>query len=252
MQSIFISYHGGAGGDFLALLLEVGDSAVVSVDISESDREGHPGDMFKLTYNDGTYKRILLKPDGAIKGTWTFSRIGDAYRRYQWDSTVFGQMLLDNKLEELVDELTEKHCNDFHFTDGKDYQITAGHEVIIFSETLGSLDEFTKFCKLNNYDTVVLLTMNSDISKQITSLNAKNKNNSPVDTNTSSFNSFTEMMNKTEHFKIEVEELFNKNIMKSKLKELTYDKWNDKFFDLVYDKYMSKQTRRIRRSLWTL
>jgi hypothetical protein len=40
--------------------------------------------------------------------------------------------------------------------------------------------------------------------------------------------------------------------MKSKLKELTYDKWNDKFFDLVYDKYMSKQTRRIRRSLWTL
>lgn len=239
MQSIFISYFGGAGGDFLALLLEAGDNSVVSVDISNSDREEHPGDMFRIAYTDNTFKRVLLKPDGSIKGTWTFSRIGDTYRRYQWDSTVFSKMLLDNNLETLVDELIEKHRNDFHFTEGKDYQITAGHEVIIFSETFDSLNKFNTFCELNNYDTVILLTMNSDKSKHITSLNAKTKNNSSVDT--SRFSRYTEMMEETTHYTIDVEELFNKNIIKSKLKELTNNKWNDKFFDIIHDKYMSKQ-----------
>jgi len=239
VQSVFISYFGGACGDFLALLLEAGDNSVVSVDISDSDREDHPGDMFRITYNDNTFKRVLLKPDGAIKGTWTFSHIGDTYRRYQWDPTVFSNMLLDNNLETLVNDLTEKHCNDFHFTNGKDYQITAGHEVIIFSETFGSLNEFNNFCELNNYDSVILLTMNSDTFQRITSLNAKNKNNSSIDISRLGY--FTEMMESTNHYKIDVEELFDKNIVKSKLKELTNKKWNDKFFDIIHDKYMSKQ-----------
>lgn len=240
MQSIFISYFGGASGDFLALLLEAGDNSVVSVDIHDSDREEHPGDMIRINYNDDTYKRVLLKPDGSVKGTWTFSHIGDRYRKYQWDSKVFSQMLLDNDLETLVNNLTEKHHNDFHFTDGKDYQITAGHEVIIFLETFNGLTEFNTFCELNNYNSIVLLTMNSDRSKRITLLNAKNKNNSLINS-TSVFSSYTEMMEKTKHFKIDVEELFDKNIIKSKLKELTNDKWNDKSFDLIHDKYVSRQ-----------
>jgi hypothetical protein len=236
MKSYYISYYGGACGDFLAFLLASGDSSI--------DDITYKNDMFNISYGNGTNIKIALDAQGAIKGSWQFSKISMRYRKHLFNDELFN-MFSNNNTEEVVKKLEEQTA-DFDTTHLNDFEVTAGHEIILFSDC-NSIDGFNDFCRLNKFNDTILLTMNNKKSKQITYINSKYKNN-----NTSiesidyrnypdELQFYSDMMNTIECNKIEVIDLFDKEKLKKIIYSLTRKKWNDKFYDLIFDIYMSKQ-----------
>lgn len=237
MKSFYVSYYGGASGDFLAFLIASGDSSVN--DITYND------DVFSVLYNNGKHIKIGLNEYGAIKGSWQFSKISMRYRKYLFNDEL-KNLLLTNTVEYVVQKL-ENLTEDFDVLHLNDFEITAGHEIIVFSDAYDNTVEFEEFYKRNNFDNVVLLTMNEDKSKQITYLNSKYKNGN-VPLHSIEYSSYpkelqyySDIMNRIDCNKIEVVDLYDKEKLRKIIRSLTRKQWNDRFYDFIFDIYMSKQ-----------
>lgn len=237
MKSFYISYYGGASGDFLAFLIASGDSSVN--DITYNDN------IFSVLYNNGKHIKIGLNEHGAIKGSWQFSKTSMRYRKHLFNDEL--EKLLSNNTVEYVVKKLENTTEDFDVSHINDFEVTAGHEIIVFSDVYDNTIEFEKFCKLNNFDDIILLTMNETKSKQLVYLNSKYKNgNVPLhsiehNSYPKELQNYSDIMNSIGYNKIEVVDLFDKEKLRKIIRSLTRKQWNDKFYDFIFDIYMSKQ-----------
>jgi hypothetical protein len=239
-ELVYVSYWGGCSGDFLSLLIKSGDSKIRDITINN--------DIFTISYKNG--KSFLMGYDvtGAVKGGWKLSStISNAYRLH-WQEDKFNNFLSSIGTDKTVEHILnvfekEPEINNY------DFDVVSGHEVIAFSDVFETdVSEFKTFCDLNKFDTVILITIDSEKSKKITWINScfKNNNFNLSDINFDylpipAYNKYTEYMKLSGYTTIDVDIIYDKIELKKFIQENVKTKWNDTHYDMIYDSYMEKQ-----------
>ena len=230
-----ITYHGGACGDFVRLLLTVGDPNVDLVRITDDNKFSIYVNTKDIWFEDFCH----IDDVGAIRPIKMCNHIADFSR------TFCNEIRKPGSIKQYIN-MIDVHSYKLNMVPSDRWSlqssITTFHDGFYIIDKFGGLKEYQALSKYYKINETLFICINTQKSLDILNSNKLRKNKSDVPFNLSKHVNESHIISKEKRKEdkvLELEYIYDKEKLRKFLTD-NYE-WEDKNFDRVYDCYMKEQ-----------